>query len=121
MEWFKKCLLEKYADFSGRARRKEYWMFVLFSMIAMVVLMVIGGVLDTIFGSNGIVSMILLVVYALAIFMPSLAVAIRRLHDLDKSGWWYLIAFIPFGSIVLLVFFCLEGTPGANQFGPASK
>ncbi|QBH95095.1 DUF805 domain-containing protein [Limnobaculum zhutongyuii] len=114
MEWFKKCLLEKYADFSGRARRKEYWMFVLFSMIAMVVLMIVGGVLDAIFGSNGIVSMILLVVYALAIFMPSLAVAIRRLHDLDKSGWWYLIAFIPFGSIVLLVFFCLEGTPGAN-------
>ena len=121
VDWYKKCLLEKYADFSGRARRQEYWMFTLFNVIAMIVLSIIAGILDAVFGSDGIFSLIVVGLYYLAILVPTLAVTVRRLHDTDRAGWWLLLAFIPFGGLVIFVFTVLEGTNGNNQFGPSPK
>ena len=109
MNWYLD-VLKKYATFSGRARRKEYWMFVLFNAIAYILLMVID--LATI-GSG-----VLPLVYELAVLIPSLAVGVRRLHDTDRSGWWLLIALIPLvGAIILLVFLASDGKPEANQYG----
>ena len=106
--------LKKYADFSGRARRTEYWLFVLFSMVITMVL----GVVDYVLGSPGIVGLL----FALAILIPSIAVGVRRLHDTDRSGWWLLIAFIPIiGTIALLVFLLLDSNPGENRFGSSPK
>ena len=112
MNWFVKCL-NQYADFSGRARRTEYWMFTLVNcVIALVLGFVVGGTgLDFISW-----------IYSLAILIPSLAVCIRRLHDIGKSGWWYLICFIPLvGTIILLIWFCTDSQPGDNQWGPNPK
>ena len=110
MNWYL-GVLKKYAVFSGRARRTEYWMFFLFNIIILIVL----GFLEGIFGSPGILSTI----YGLAVFIPSIAVAVRRLHDIGRTGWWVLIGLIPFiGAIVLIIFFVLESQPGANQYGP---
>ena len=106
--------LKKYADFSGRARRTEYWLFVLFSMVIAMVL----GVVDYVLGSPGIVGLL----FALAILIPSIAVGVRRLHDTDRSGWWLLIAFIPIiGTIALLVFLLLDSNSGENRFGSSPK
>ena len=106
--------LKKYADFSGRARRTEYWMFFLFNFIIGIVL----SVVDYVLGTAGIVGAL----FALAILIPSIAVGVRRLHDTDRSGWWMLIAFVPLiGAIVLIVFFVLDSTPGENRFGPNPK
>lgn len=106
--------LKKYADFNDRARRTEYWLFVLFSMAIAMVL----GVVDYVLGTPGIIGLI----FALAILIPSIAVGVRRLHDTDRSGWWLLIAFIPIiGTIALLIFLLLDGTPGDNRFGSNPK
>ncbi|MCW5662220.1 MAG: DUF805 domain-containing protein [Piscinibacter sp.] len=113
MNWFM-AVLKKYAVFSGRARRKEYWMFVLFYILIYVALMIVEGLV----GSPGILAL----VFALGILVPSIAVAARRLHDTDRSGWWLLIGFVPLvGGIVLLVFMCLDGTSGPNRFGADPK
>jgi uncharacterized membrane protein YhaH (DUF805 family) len=102
-----------YVNFSSRAIRSEYWFWVLFAVIGEAV----GSGLDyTIFATS---TGLFYSVFALAVFLPSLAVAIRRLHDLDRSGWWILISLIPIvGGIVLIVWFCSPGTPGPNRFGP---
>jgi uncharacterized membrane protein YhaH (DUF805 family) len=107
-----KTCLNKYATFSGRAQRSEYWYFFLF----MVVVNVVASVLDSaIFGDIPV----LYLIATLAIIVPSIAVGVRRLHDTDRSGWWLLLGFIPVvGAIVLIVFFCQPGTVGLNQFGP---
>src|SRR5688572_10460224 len=98
MDWYLK-VLKNYVGFEGRARRKEYWMYTLFNIIALVVAMVLDSVLG-LTGEAGIGPLYGL--YALATFLPGLAVSVRRLHDVDKSGWWILIAFIPLiGAIVL--------------------
>ena len=113
MEWYLK-VLKNYVGFQGRARRKEYWMFALFNAIASVVLTVVDSTLGT--------GQVLSGLYALIVFLPSLAVGVRRLHDVGKSGAWLLIALIPLvGLIVLLVFTCQEGQPYDNQFGPNPK
>lgn len=113
MNYYLECW-KKYVAFAGRARRKEYWMFVLFNFLAQLVLNILDGVL----GTSGILSL----VYNLAVLLPSLAVCSRRLHDTDRSAWWMLIALVPFvGGIVLLVFMCLDGTPGENRFGANPK
>lgn len=113
--------LRRYADFSGRSRRKEYWMFTLGVVIATLVLAIVEGVL----GLSGMVAGVygpISTLFFLGLIVPSIAVQVRRMHDLDKSGWWVLIALIPFiGSIVLLVFMCLEGTRGENRFGSDPK
>lgn len=122
MEWML-MPLKRYADFSGRSRRKEYWMFTLMNFIVAIVLygMIIAG-LDFTTGDLSAVGMLgagLLVIYALAILVPSLAVQVRRFHDQDKSGWFVLLGFIPaVGGLIVLVFMCLPGTPGSNQYGP---
>ncbi len=113
MEWYLK-VLKQYADFNGRARRKEFWMFVLFNAIVSVILTTIDAMLGTYGALSGI--------YGLAIFIPSLAVSVRRLHDIGKSGWMILVALIPvIGFIWLLVLYIMEGTPGENQYGANPK
>ena len=120
MNYFIDCLTKKYACFSGRARRQEYWMFVLFNIIAGIIIGVIAGVLV---GVTKVTAFAYLgSIYNLAVLIPGLAVFFRRLHDIGKSGWWWLLAFIPFiGWIVLLVFCCLDSQPGDNQYGPNHK
>jgi len=110
---------KNYVNFQGRARRKAYWMFVLFNIIAIVVLGMIDGALG-LGGQSGYG--ILSGIYSLAIILPGLAVAVRRLHDTGRSGWWMLIGLVPVvGPIVLLVFFVQDSQPGSNQFGPNPK
>jgi uncharacterized membrane protein YhaH (DUF805 family) len=119
MEWYLK-VLKNYAVFQGRARRKEYWMYTLFNVLVLIVLSILDRVLGLASETYGIGP--LYVLYALAVLIPGLAVGVRRLHDIDKSGWWMLIAFIPLiGGIVLLVFAVMEGTSGSNRFGPDPK
>jgi|HubBroStandDraft_1064217.scaffolds.fasta_scaffold607470_1 uncharacterized membrane protein YhaH (DUF805 family) len=121
MEWYS-MVWRKYADFNGRSRRKEYWMFVLINMIIYFVLYAAGFAL--MMGNNklGVLLLVLCVVYGLAALLPSLAVAVRRLHDTNKGGLWILIALVPLiGGIWLLVLLATDGTPGDNQFGPNPK
>jgi uncharacterized membrane protein YhaH (DUF805 family) len=111
---------KRYADFQGRASRSEYWLFLLFVLIVATVFVVAGLALS---GGNAQPNMLVMLpylVFLLGSLVPSLAVVFRRLHDTDRSAWWLLIGFIPLiGSIALLVFYCLPGTPGPNRFGPA--
>ncbi|AZI38313.1 hypothetical protein NT2_01_06350 [Caenibius tardaugens NBRC 16725] len=120
MEWML-LPLKRYADFSGRSRRKEYWMFVLGVFIAAIVLSIIEGIV----GLSGMVGGVygpLTTLFLLGILVPSIAVQVRRFHDQDKSGWFVLLALIPFlGGLAVLVFMCLEGTRGPNRFGPDPK
>lgn len=111
MNWYL-SVLKNYAQFSGRARRKEYWMFVLFNTIASVVALTIDGALGI---------QILLLVYMLATIIPSIAVSIRRLHDTNRSGWWLLLNLVPLANIVVLVLMCFDSTPGSNQYGANPK
>jgi uncharacterized membrane protein YhaH (DUF805 family) len=105
-------VFSKYAIFKGRARRSEFWWFTLFSFVASVVLGFVDGLL---FGHE-----ILSAIFALGTFIPVLAVTVRRLHDIDRSGWWILIGLVPLiGWIILIYWYTREGTPGLNQFGPA--
>ena len=125
MNWYLK-VIKQYADFKGRARRKEYWMFVLFNLIFIIVAMILDKVLGTNFKMPGEYSQelpygFIYTLYALAIVIPGIAVSVRRLHDINKTGWLVLIAFIPFGGLVLLYWSFLEGTKGENQFGPDPK
>ena len=119
MNWYLE-VLKKYAVFSGRARRKEYWYFFLFSLIISIVLAVVDGMTGSFSAEAGVG--LLGGIYALAVLIPGLAVSVRRLHDTGRSGWWLLIALIPvIGAIVLLVFMVLEGKPGTNQYGSNPK
>jgi len=100
----------KYAEFKGRASRAEYWWFVLFAILAYIAAGIVATALE-----NAAPTVLLL----LGLLLPSLSVAVRRLHDTGRPGWWYLIAFVPFGSIVLIVFLAQPGEANANQYGPA--
>lgn len=116
MHWYVEAL-RKYAVFSGRSRRSEYWFFVLFNVVASISLGIVDGVLG-IGGGVGLLS----VVYSLAVLVPGLAVSVRRLHDTGRSGWWLLIAMVPvIGAIALLVFMAQDGEQGPNQYGPNPK
>ncbi|MFQ1022407.1 DUF805 domain-containing protein [Avibacterium paragallinarum] len=114
MNWYL-YVLKNYAQFNGRARRKEFWWFVTVDFLLCVILGLLDFVLlNNDFGFSGI--------YGLATLIPSLAVRVRRLHDIDRSGWWLLIGIIPvIGFIVLVVFACLDGTQGKNRFGEDPK
>ncbi|WP_303309978.1 DUF805 domain-containing protein [Hymenobacter sp. BT730] len=119
MEYFL-LAFKKYAVFTGRARRKEYWMFVLFQILIGIAAIVLDSVLGTSIDSVG--SGYLSLLASLIFIIPGLAVAVRRLHDVEKSGWFLLIGFIPvIGAIWLLVLFCTEGTRGENKYGPDPK
>ena len=117
MDWYLE-VFRKYAQFSGRSRRKEYWMFTLFNILASVSL----GIVDGILGLGDMGFGLLSGIYSLAVIVPSLAVSIRRLHDTGRSGWWLLIALVPIlGAIALLVFMVQDGEPGPNRYGPNPK
>ncbi|WP_421574760.1 DUF805 domain-containing protein [Stenotrophomonas maltophilia] len=113
--------LKRYADFQGRSGRKEYWMFLLFQMVVSIALNIvsfIGASMDS--GLIAGIGTVLAAVFALAMFIPNISVFVRRLHDIDKSGWQLLWAFLPIvGAIILLVFMVKPGTNGSNRFGPA--
>jgi len=112
MNWYVGCW-KKYATFSGRARRKEYWMFVLVNLVFSLV----AAFLDGLVGSCVISGL-----YAFGVLLPGLAVTVRRLHDTDRSGWWVLIAFVPFvGGIWLLVLMTLDSSLRTNRFGSNPK
>ena len=113
MNWYVE-VLKKYAVFAGRARRKEFWMFYLFYLIIVVVL----GIIEWTIGIPGVLSGI----YTLALLVPTIAVTVRRLHDTDRSGWWWFIWLVPVvGWIVMLVFLVLDSQPGDNEYGPNPK
>ncbi|MBI1283134.1 MAG: DUF805 domain-containing protein [Thiobacillus sp.] len=118
MEWFTKVI--KNFSFSGRARRKEYWMFFLFVFLIEIVLGVIDYALGTFSTESGIG--LLGGLFALGILIQSIAVGVRRLHDTGRSGWWLLINLLPvLGSIIWLVLMVLEGEQNDNQYGPNPK
>jgi uncharacterized membrane protein YhaH (DUF805 family) len=119
MNWYLQ-VLKNYAGFSGRARRKEYWMFALFNIIFVIAAMIIDNVIGTTMA--GLPYGLFYFLYVLAIFIPGLAVGVRRLHDVGKSGWFMLIALIPIvGGIWLLVLFCTDGVIGQNEYGTNPK
>ncbi len=119
MNWYL-AVLKKYAVFWGRARRKEYWYFALFNILIAIVLGIIDGVTGTFSPEVGIG--LLGGLYSLAVLIPGFAVAVRRLHDTGKSGWWLLILLVPLvGPIVFLVFTVQDSQPGENQYGPNPK
>ncbi|WP_417395322.1 DUF805 domain-containing protein [Gimesia chilikensis] len=118
MNWYL-TVLKKYADFSGRARRKEYWMFVLMNFLVSILISFVGAVIGD---TDGLIAVSLSGVYALFIFIPSLAVTVRRLHDTNKSGWWILITFVPLiGGLVLLIFMIMDSDPNTNAYGANPK
>jgi uncharacterized membrane protein YhaH (DUF805 family) len=106
-------LTKKYADFSGRARRSEYWFFSLATFVAYAVAFGIGAAIG---------NQYLYILLVLAIIVPSLAVSVRRLHDTNRSGWWILIGIVPIvGPILLLVWYATDSEAGTNQYGPSPK
>jgi uncharacterized membrane protein YhaH (DUF805 family) len=112
MNWYLE-VLKKYAVFRGRARRREYWYFVLFNLIISIILIIIDYMIN---------SSILVTLYSLGVLIPSIAVTVRRLHDTDRRGWWIFISLIPIiGAIVLLIFMVLDSQKGENRFGPNPK
>ena len=119
MDWYL-AVLKKYAQFSGRARRKEYWYFTLFNVIFSVVLSFVDGLTGTWNPESGVG--LLSGIYSLAVLIPAIAVGVRRLHDTGRSAWWVLILLIPLiGVIIFLVFMVLESQEGENQYGPSPK
>ncbi len=116
MNWYLE-VLKKYAVFSGRARRKEYWFFVLFNAIFAIAAMILDNILGLAIEDVGYGPFYIL--YALATIVPGVAVSVRRLHDIGKSGWYILLAFIPcVGAIILLIFDLTPGDTGDNEYGP---
>jgi uncharacterized membrane protein YhaH (DUF805 family) len=113
LEMYKKVVLENYANFDGRARRKEYWMFILLNTIISIVIGIVDKVTGLTFGAaeTGIIGLI----YSLAVLIPGLAAGVRRMHDVGKSGWFVLI---PFYNLLLA---CTEGEKGPNQYGADPK
>jgi uncharacterized membrane protein YhaH (DUF805 family) len=128
MDWYL-MVWKRYAEFEGRSRRKEFWMFVLFNLLAILALAALGGAGMAMSEDYGGFLFIPLGIYVLAALIPNLAVSVRRFHDIDKSGWLLLLlivlGMIPFvgviASIVEIVLFCQDGNPGINQYGPNPK
>ena len=119
MNWYL-YVLKNYATFSGRARRKEYWMFFLFNVLISLGL----GVLDVVAGTYSVEyeTGFFSALYSLLVLIPSIAVSVRRVHDTNRSGWWVVISLIPIiGILVLFVFTCLDSQPGTNRFGANPK
>ena len=128
MDWYLKVVRDNYANFSGRARRKEYWMFLLFNIIFSIV----AGIADNILGTDftigeGSYSVSMgygwiYLIYILAVIIPGWAVSVRRLHDVGKSGWFMLITLIPLiGAIWIIILMCTDGNKTENTYGPSPK
>lgn len=113
MNWYLTVIKEHYADFKGRARRQEFWMFMLINWVISVVLGIVGGLIHfSLLGS----------IYGLAVLVPTLGVGVRRLHDMGKSGWWYLICLVPvLGAIYLIYLWCQDSQAEANEWGANPK
>ena len=133
MEWML-MPLRRYADFSGRSRRLEFWMFQLLNLIVVVVFLalIFASIPWADIGQPDAappeqpgplfwVGLVLAMVWGLGTIIPSIAVQVRRFHDQDKTGWLWLLNFVPFGGFIVLVFMCLEGTRGENSYGPDPK
>ncbi len=117
MEWYI-GVLKKYVEFSGRSRRKEFWMFALISAVISIVL----SAIDRLIGTDSMGSGLLSGLYSLAVLLPALGVSVRRLHDTGRSGWWILIGLVPIiGIIVLIVFYATAGAVGSNEYGDDPK
>lgn len=120
---------KNYANFNGRSRRADYWWAMLCQMIIMMILGMGGGgqltaamITGQAPSAVGIILILVYVIFSLASLVPGIAIVVRRLHDIGKSGWWYFIAFVPMvGAILLLVFLCTAGTVGDNMYGPDPK
>lgn len=113
MNWFLDILKNKYAKFDGRAQREEYWMYTLIYIVIYIVLATVDYMLHMKFLSS---------IFSLALLIPGLAVAARRLHDINRSGWWQLLVFIPIiGWIILLIWYITDSDSGSNQYGPNLK
>jgi uncharacterized membrane protein YhaH (DUF805 family) len=114
VSYWKLVVLERYAQFTGRSRRAEFWWYFLANFIISVAFNILAAASSIFF--------VLSAIYGLAVLIPGIAVGIRRLHDTDKSGWWLLIALVPIvGIIVLIVFWATDGAPGPNQYGTSEK
>ena len=123
MRWYLKAVKDNYANFSGRAQRAEYWYFALFNVIFSICFLLLDFALGTISvdPTTGDMAGLLNSVYSLAILIPSLAVCVRRLHDVGRRGWWLLLIFTGIGIIPLTIWACIDSTPGENQYGPNPK
>ncbi|EPU3937273.1 DUF805 domain-containing protein [Morganella morganii] len=125
MDWYSDAININYFNFKGRARRKEYWMFVLIDTAIIVSLylaiLYFSDLYSRDFNAIGFVLTVFFVIYIIVTFIPSLSVTVRRLHDTGRSGWWLLALLIPFGGIIIFVFSCLDSHPGDNRFGPNPK
>lgn len=119
MNWYFE-VLKKYAVFSGRARRKEYWIFFLFNVIIAFVLGFIDGIIG-LAGKSGIGLGPLSGLYVLSTLIPGIAVAARRLHDTNRSAWWLLLGLVPLINLVLLIFMCQDSRQGENRYGSNPK
>lgn len=118
MEWYLKVVRDNYANFNGRARRKEYWMFTLVNIIIAIILAVIDKVAGLDYaGGNGIIGSI----YSLAVLVPGIAAVVRRLHDTGRSGWNYLWVLTCIGIFYVLYLLIIEGDHGQNEYGPDPK
>lgn len=111
MEYFIDAM-KRYADFSGRARRKQYWMFILFYVILSIVVNIVDGILGTIFLSA---------ILTLVMIVPSLAIGARRLHDTGRSGWWQLLYLIPLIGFIVMIVFLVQDSHPDNDYGPNPK
>ncbi len=117
-----KTVFKKYADFKGRARRSEYWYFTLFNALVIMILYVPALALLVAESNLAFIPLILIGLYGLATIVPTLAVTVRRLHDVGRSGWYYFISLIPFvGGILLLISLIKDSDPGTNDWGPNPK
>ncbi len=120
---WRRAMIDKFANFDGRATRGEYWYVYLINMVLAVFASVVFSILSWIAGDGflAIIVRILLVIFyvvSLALIIPGIALAVRRLHDTNRSGWWLLLGFVPFGFIALLVFYFTAGDAGENNYGP---
>jgi len=129
MEWYLKVMRDNYANFKGRARRKEYWMYTLIFTVLLIALMTIMFSVLSFSDETGIetgpgvyLTVILVIVFLFAHFIPTIALTVRRLHDTGKSGWWYLIVLVPYlGNFVIFIFTLIDGDRGDNKYGSNSK
>lgn len=127
MNWYLN-VLKNYTNFTGRARRKEYWMFLLFHYLIIFLFTILIALSSETFSNSSemdtfsIILVILLMLYFLGTILPFLAVTARRLHDTDKSAWWYLICIIPYiGRFIIFIFTCMDSYGGTNKWGPNPK
>lgn len=117
MNWYLDAW-KNYVNFQGRARRQAFWMFILFNIIAMIIL----GFVERLTGLCGDGYGLLSGLYSLAVLLPSIALSVRRLHDTGRSGWWIFLGFIPLiGTIILIVFYAQDSQAGSNSYGPNPK